>query len=64
MEERIILFSAGMLPGIPGTHGAGEYFVDQELRTIREVPVEEPPILIMSKRKQEKPVEPLPDITA
>lgn len=44
-EERISLPSAGSIPGIPGSHGAGEYLVDWEARTVRpfeEAPTEQP----------------------
>ena len=34
-EELITLPSAGALPGIPGEHAAGSYWVDYAARTIR-----------------------------
>ena len=34
-EELITLHSAGALPGIPGEHAAGSYWVDYGARTIR-----------------------------
>jgi hypothetical protein len=34
-EEVIHLHTSGSLPGIPGHHGAGAYWVDWDARTIR-----------------------------
>lgn len=34
-EERIYLPSPGSIPGIPGSHGAGDYLVDWDARTVR-----------------------------